>query len=45
MTTDTVTQTVLFPNPFDEPLQACFDLPHTSSNGGAVLQNIRRESW
>ena len=37
MTTDTISQTVLFPNLFDKPLQARFDQPHTSSDGGAVL--------
>ena len=37
MTTDTVSQPVLFPNLFDEPLHARFDQPHTSSDGGAAL--------
>ena len=37
MTTDTISQTVLFPNLFDKPLLAQFDQPHTSSDGGAVL--------
>ena len=35
-TTDTISQTVLFPNLFDKPLQARFDQPRTSSDGGAV---------
>ena len=37
MTTDTISQTVLFPNLFDKLLLARFDQPHTSSDGGAVL--------
>ena len=37
MTTDTVPQTVLFPDLFDKPLVATFDQPHASSDGGAVL--------
>ena len=37
MTTDTISQTVLFPDLFDKPLLARFDQPHTSSDGGAVL--------
>ena len=32
MTIDTISQTVLFPNLFDKPLQARFDQPHTSSD-------------
>ncbi len=35
-TTDTISQAVLFPNLFDKPLQARFDQPRTSSDGGAV---------
>ena len=31
------TQTVLFPELFDRPLTACFDRPHVSSDGGAIL--------
>ena len=37
MTSDTRSQTVLFPDLFDKPLLARFDQPHTSSDGGAVL--------
>ena len=37
MTSDTRSQTVLFPDLFDNPLLARFDQPHTSSDGGAVL--------
>ena len=37
MTTDMISQTVLFPNLFAKPLLARFDQPHTSSDGGAVL--------
>ena len=37
MTTDTISQTVLFQNLFDKPLLARFDQPHTSSDVGAVL--------
>ena len=37
MTTDTVPQTVLFPDLLDKPLVATFDQPHASSDGGAVL--------
>ena len=37
MTSDTISQTVLFQNLFDKPLLARFDQPHTSSDGGAVL--------
>ena len=31
------TQSVLFPELFDRPLTACFDRPHVSSDGGAIL--------
>ncbi|MEO7867486.1 MAG: IS1380 family transposase [Candidatus Eisenbacteria bacterium] len=31
------TQSVLFPELFDRPLVACFDRPHASSDGGAIL--------
>ncbi len=34
---DTVSQTVLFPDLFDKPLVATFDQQHASSDGGAVL--------
>ena len=38
MTTDTIPQTVLFPDLFDTPLVATFDRQHASSDGGAVLR-------
>ena len=37
MTTDTVPQTVLFPDLFDKPLHAQFNQEQASSDGGAVL--------
>ena len=37
MTTDTVPQTVLFPDLFDKPLFAQFNQEQASSDGGAVL--------
>ena len=37
MTTDTVPQTVLFPDLFDKPLVAKFNQEQASSDGGAVL--------
>ena len=37
MTTDTVPQTVLFPDLFDKPLFAKFNQEQASSDGGAVL--------
>lgn len=37
MSTDTIPQTVLFPDLFDKPLVATFDQPHASSDGGAIL--------
>ena len=37
MNTDTIPQTVLFPDLFNRPLVATFDQPHASSDGGAVL--------
>ena len=37
MTTDTVPQTVLFPDLFDKPLHAEFNQEQASSDGGAVL--------
>ena len=37
MNTDTISQTVLFPDLFNKPLVATFDQPHASSDGGAIL--------
>ncbi len=37
MSTDTIPQTVLFPDLFNKPLVATFDQPHASSDGGAIL--------
>jgi hypothetical protein len=37
LTTDTIAQTVLFPDLFDRPVVATFDQQHASSDGGAVL--------
>ena len=37
MKTDTIPQTVLFPDLFEKPLVATFDQPHASSDGGAIL--------
>jgi hypothetical protein len=37
LTTQTIPQTVLFPDLVDRPLVATFDQPHASSDGGAVL--------
>jgi len=37
LTTETIPQTVLFPDLFDRPLVATFDQPYASSDGGAVL--------
>ena len=37
MTTDTVPQTVLFPELFDKPLFAQFNQEQASSDGGAIL--------
>ncbi len=37
MTTDTKSQTVLFPDLFDKPLFAQFNQEQASSDGGAVL--------
>lgn len=37
MTSDTVAQSVLFPDLVDRPLVAAFTEPHSSSDGGAVL--------
>ena len=33
----TIAQTVIFPELFDRPLEATFDQPHASSDGGALL--------
>jgi hypothetical protein len=37
LTTETIPQTVLFPDLFNRPLVATFDQQHASSDGGAVL--------
>ncbi len=37
MRDSTTTPCVLFPELFDRPLTACFDVPNASSDGGAVL--------
>ncbi len=37
MNTNTIPQTVLFPDLFNKPVIATFDQPHASSDGGAVL--------
>jgi hypothetical protein len=37
LNTDTIPQTVLFPDLFNTPLVATFDQPHASSDGGAIL--------
>jgi hypothetical protein len=37
LTTDTVAQSVLFPELCDRPVVVTFDQPHASSDGGAVL--------
>jgi hypothetical protein len=37
LTTETIPQTVLFPDLCDRPLVATFDQPHASSDGGAIL--------
>lgn len=37
MNMENITQCVLFPELFDKPLVACFDQPHSSSDGGAIL--------
>ena len=37
MRTETIPQTVLFPDLFNKPLVATFDQPHASSDGGAIL--------
>jgi len=37
LNSDTIPQTVLFPDLFDKPLVATFDQPDASSDGGAVL--------
>ncbi|HYN05751.1 MAG TPA: IS1380 family transposase [Vicinamibacterales bacterium] len=37
MSTETIPQTVLFPDLFNKPVVATFDQPHASSDGGAIL--------
>jgi hypothetical protein len=37
LSSETIPQTVLFPDLFDRPLVATFDQAHASSNGGAIL--------
>ena len=37
MQSESLTQSVLFPELFDKPLPAQFDQSHTSTDGGAVL--------
>jgi hypothetical protein len=37
LTTETIAQTVLFPDLFTKPLVATFDQPQANSDGGAVL--------
>ena len=37
MRDSTTTPCLLFPDPCNRPLTAAFDLPNTSSDGGAVL--------
>jgi Transposase DDE domain group 1 len=37
LNTDTIPQTVLFPDLFNKALVATFDQPHASSDGGAIL--------
>jgi len=37
LNTDTIPQTVLFPDLFNKPVVATFDQPHASSDGGAIL--------
>lgn len=45
MSSDTIPQTVLFPDLFDKPLVATFDQPHASSDGGAVLLNAAERPY
>ena len=45
MNTDTVPQTVLFPDLFDKPLVATFDQQHASSDGGAVLLKAAEQQY
>ena len=45
MSTDTISQTVLFPNLFDKPLVATFDHPQASSDGGAVLLKAAEDRY
>ena len=37
MSTETIPQTVLFPDLFNQPVVATFDQPNASSDGGAIL--------
>ena len=37
MSTETIPQTVLFPDLFNKPVVATFDQPNASSDGGAIL--------
>jgi len=45
LSSDTIPQTVLFPDLFDKPLVATFDQPHASSDGGAVLLNAAERPY
>ena len=45
MNSDTIPQTVLFPDLFDKPLIARFDQPQASSDGGAVLLKAAEERY
>jgi hypothetical protein len=45
LSSDTIPQTVLFPDLFDKPLVATFDQPHASSDGGAVLLNAAERQY
>jgi hypothetical protein len=45
LNSDTIPQTVLFPNLFDKPLVARFDQPQASSDGGAVLLKAAEERY
>ena len=42
MNEPTIAQTVLFPDRFDRPLVARFDLQHASSGGGAILLKMTK---
>ena len=45
MSTDTIPQTVLFPELFDKPLVVTFDQAHASSDGGAILLNAAERRY